>query len=431
MSATLHFQSALDRIAAERPPLALRLTVLVAAALLVSLIAIASVAQVDIVVTGHGRLAADHATNMAMPLERGVLREVRVRPGDVVHRGDVLAVLDSSFTGADLRAAEAVQRAVRAELARLAAEAAGTDFVPDGSLEGAREKRIFAARRQERLARLSVLTQQIARDAAQRSAALNQIAGLRAQARAASAMREAREALMRRAEGSRLQYLAALEDEARLNAGLQAAADAPGILAHALAAGEAARTEFEQNWQKTVAQETQAAAARLAQADAAAQKAARLQDLVRIVAPEDGSVLAVADRGPGAVLREAEPLLTLLPAHAGLTADVTVKSADIGYVRQADAADIKVDAYPYQLHGTLAARVRSIAAASIDQPDGAAVHRVILSLTADQLRGLPNGVGPIPGMTITADLHVGRRSVLAYFLSPLTRGLAQSFREPG
>jgi HlyD family secretion protein len=35
----------------------------------------------------------------------------------------------------------------------------------------------------------------------------------------------------------------------------------------------------------------------------------------------------------------------------------------------------------------------------------------------------------IPGMAITAELKVGRRSVISYFLYPLLRGLDESIRE--
>ena len=46
------------------------------------------------------------------------------------------------------------------------------------------------------------------------------------------------------------------------------------------------------------------------------------------------------------------------------------------------------------------------------------------------LRGLPEQFHTIPGMTLTAEMKVGRRSVISYFLYPLLRGLDESIREP-
>jgi len=36
----------------------------------------------------------------------------------------------------------------------------------------------------------------------------------------------------------------------------------------------------------------------------------------------------------------------------------------------------------------------------------------------------------IPGMTMSAEVTVGRRSIISYFLNPLTRVLGESIREP-
>jgi len=36
----------------------------------------------------------------------------------------------------------------------------------------------------------------------------------------------------------------------------------------------------------------------------------------------------------------------------------------------------------------------------------------------------------LAGMTVTAEIKVGRRTVISYFLYPLIRGLDESIREP-
>jgi HlyD family secretion protein len=158
---------------------------------------------------------------------------------------------------------------------------------------------------------------------------------------------------------------------------------------------------------------------------AALRKTVRINDLVTVTAPEDGIVLEVASRGPGAVLREAEPLLTLLPSHAALIAEITVKSVDIGGIRAGDNVRVKIDAYPYQMHGALDGHVRSVAAASFEEGGEASAM-----LEPARLVDLPSGTGPMPGMTVAGDVHVGTRTVLAYFLAPITRGFAQSLHEP-
>jgi HlyD family secretion protein len=46
------------------------------------------------------------------------------------------------------------------------------------------------------------------------------------------------------------------------------------------------------------------------------------------------------------------------------------------------------------------------------------------------LRGLPEKFRPIPGMTLSAEIKAGQRSILSYFLYPLTRAFDEGLREP-
>src|SRR5262249_43804664 len=102
---------------------------------------------------------------------------------------------------------------------------------------------------------------------------------------------------------------------------------------------------------------------------------------------------------------------------------------------------IKVDAFPYQRHGLLKGRLRSVSeqsfapqtaeeAAAPQKQTNHAFHRGQIALTSLKLDNLPDGAHLIPGMTVTADIKVGSRSVLSYFIYPLTRGFDEVIREP-
>jgi HlyD family secretion protein len=54
---------------------------------------------------------------------------------------------------------------------------------------------------------------------------------------------------------------------------------------------------------------------------------------------------------------------------------------------------------------------------------------VLVDVTDTKLRLQPERIQMIPGMAVTAELKVGRRSVISYFLYPLLRGLDESIRE--
>jgi HlyD family secretion protein len=443
----LAFQSDLDQITQAPPPALLRLTGLVLGLLLVSVIGAAAVTKIDVVVSGPGVLATDHPTALLQAMDRAVVRSLMVRAGDHVRRGQVLATLDPTFAQADLTALLSKHRALMAEAARLLAEAVGATAAPAGVAapaaaeagpEAQLQARLFAQRQSEFAARLASFDQTMAHDQAAEATARGQLASLLQQEAVARTTRDLREALMRSAVGSRLQFLDAEAAALRAEAEVQETRDRLAELSHEAAAVAADRQAFIENWRREVLDALAVTRDALAQNESALAKARRLQDLVTVTAPEDGVVLQVAARAPGSVLGGVDPLLTLLPAHAKLVAELTVKSSDIGYLREGEAVSVKVDAYPFQRHGVLRGRVRAISAAS-QSPEGGraadpltagAVHRVSVDLEGPGLTGLPEGAAPIPGMTVTGDVRVGTRSVLAYFLSPITRGFAESLREP-
>eukprot|EP01030_Chromulinospumella_sphaerica_P018765 gene18765-18636_t len=47
-----------------------------------------------------------------------------------------------------------------------------------------------------------------------------------------------------------------------------------------------------------------------------------------------------------------------------------------------------------------------------------------------QLRKLTPGTNLLPGMTLSAEIVVGHRTVMSYLIYPLTRALDESIREP-
>ena len=134
------------------------------------------------------------------------------------------------------------------------------------------------------------------------------------------------------------------------------------------------------------------------------------------------------------MLREAEPLVTLVPLGAALIADISIGSADVGYAKIGDDAVVKVDAFPYQRHGFLVGRLRAIgedsSAAATTGAVQALYHRSQVTLGDRRLRDLPAGARLIPGMTVTAEIEVGSRTVISYFLYPILRGIRESLREP-
>ncbi|MBR0672497.1 HlyD family type I secretion periplasmic adaptor subunit [Neoroseomonas soli] len=434
------FQDPLEALIAEPPPPFLRGLHWVVAALFVALIAMAAFAQVDVVVTGAGRLAPDAPPIVLQPMERAVIREIRVRPGEAVRRGDVLAVLDPSFAEADRAALSAQRQALAALLMRLEAELAGQP-APTGEDRDTLLQAVLHAQRQAFLAaRLRALDEEMrAQEAAIRTLE-DAEAATEEQIAIARDVEALRAHLLEGQIGSRLHWL---EARARRIATEQQRGQDRGRLRelrHALEQKRAERQGFLDDWRRQVIEEVARVRGEVSRVEESLAKATRLAELTLVTAPEDGTVLDVARRSAGSVLREAEPLVSLVPAGAPLIAEVVLRSADIGQVRAGDPAVVKVDAFPFQRHGTLPGWLRAVAQESQaarpgaegepGQAAGGPLHRAQVVLDGPGLHALPEGARPIAGMSVTAEIRVGSRSLLSYFLYPLIRGVQESLREP-
>jgi HlyD family secretion protein len=258
-----------------------------------------------------------------------------------------------------------------------------------------------------------------------------------------------RASLMQTQTGSKLQLMESQTVRMRTERDYQTAGNQQIETKHAISSKKAERQAYIDDWNRQMLEDLVRVRTEINRVDENLAKAVRIHDLVVISAPEDGVVLEVARRSVGSVLQGGEPLVTLLPSGEAMIADVSIGSADIGHIKQGDEAVIKVDAFPYQKHGSLNGRLRTIsqdsgsgAVQSSQQAiasalgrgsaggEGGAYHRAQVTVDEIKLKNMPKGVALIPGMTVSAEIKVGTRSVISYFLYPLTRGLTESMREP-
>jgi HlyD family secretion protein len=144
------------------------------------------------------------------------------------------------------------------------------------------------------------------------------------------------------------------------------------------------------------------------------------------------------------VLRDAEPLIILIPTSVPLISEIQLGSSSVGEASVGDKVLVKVDAFPYQRYGGLHGRIRSISfeshaggipsdlesVANKRAVSSGGLHRVAIELDGSRMEKLPANRHLFPGMTVTAEIHLGKRRIINYILHPLLRGLNESFREP-
>lgn len=433
------FQPDAIEIEQQTPPRLARLTLYCVVALIGVAVTWASVSQVDMIVTAQGKLITTRPNLVVQPLETSVIREIHVKAGDHVSRGDVLATLDPTFSQADLDQLRNRVAAFDASINRLKAELGRDEYEPGdhASADEVLQRQVFLQRKSAYVAQIENYHAQIASAQANLKAAQNEETLLTERLETMKSIEAMRNTLMEKAVGSKLNLL--LSRDARLEVENNLARIRGNIAdnEHRVDKSRADEKVYAEDFRKTAYQDLVETLAKRDSAVEDLKKAELRRQLIVLKAPSDAVVLEIANRTIGSVVREAETLFVLVPIDVPLQADVRVEGRDIGQVSTGQPVRIKFEAFPFQKYGTGAGAVRVISQDSF-LPDAKAegaghatapYYRVLVDLLDTHLRSTGDRVHLVPGMAVTAELKVGRRSVLSYFLYPLLRGLDESIRE--
>ena len=425
----LAFQADLDRLVAEPAPLGLRLWPVLGAGLVLALLIVAAVVRIDIVVVATGRLAADAPSVILQPMTRAVLKELLVKPGDRVAAGQVLARLDSTLTDADRAALGVEQRALSARVARLQAELSGAAMASGGD-DLAMQAEVMIQRADLAEAQRNQLAAAIRSFDQQIAAETDAAAGLTERQAIAREIEAMRAALARRQSGS---HLAALEARlVRIDAETAFGQHFARLddLRQRLVQAKAALRAFESDRKRLLTEALAELMPRLAEVQEQMTKADRLAALADLRAPRPGVVLSVAKGGPGSLMAESDAVVVLVPTDVPLIAEIGIKSAEVGTIAMGDPVTVKVDAFPWRRNGALGGVLQDVSHGSFTPEGGVtALHAGRVTLSG-ALSELAPGAGLLPGMTLTAEIKTGTRTILDYFLDPLMRGMNESLREP-
>ncbi|MFV3074457.1 HlyD family type I secretion periplasmic adaptor subunit [Niveispirillum fermenti] len=431
------FQSHMAEITGAPYPSRVRRTVHVLVAMLVTAIVAASVLQLDRIVSANGRLVSRTPTLLVQPLESSVMREVHVRPGDVVARGDLLVTLDPTLSTADVSKLLSNRDALRAKVARLEAEQAGATLPePAEDNETLRtEYSIWQARIAERQARLDVYDQRILAARGQIASGLRDAEHYRARLKVSSEIEDMRSELARKEVGSRLNVLIAQDTKAEIARNLSNSEQQVTTSRHELESLQAEREAYQQEWRSKLTTELVARRTELSQVEDDLSKAEYRRDLVELRAMADATVVSVADVGSGSVVPSGEVLVSLMPSNATLEVEADVAGMDQGFVKVGDEVQVKLNAYQFTRHGTVVAEVRSISEDSFTKRDDGTVaperyYKVRADIKAVELHNVPEDVRLVPGMPLQADIVVGQRSIMSFLLDRVMVNTMEGMREP-
>jgi HlyD family secretion protein len=402
----------------------------------------ASVFKVDRVVVAKGHLITPLPNVVVQPLETAVIQSIDVQIGQVVKKGQKLATLDSTFAEADQAQLRNHIESLDNQTERLKAELAGQKpaLKEHSDTDSKMEAELSSDRQANYKAQMDKYNETIAGLHAALDTNKHDQEILTTRVKALQEIENMQEKLVAQQFGARVHLLEARDKRLEVEREFDLTKNREQELKKQLAAADADKTAFELSWKQKMMEELLATTHDREEQSEQLRKADRRHNLVTLTAPTDGVVLDIAKLSQGSVIREAETLFTLVQLDTKLESEVQIDSIDTGYVKAGDSARIKLDAFPFQQHGTLSGTIQTISEDAFRRDNLGnpsllaqgtdAFYLGRITLGNEKLKNMPPQAKLLPGMTMTAEIVVGKRSVMSYLLWPLSKAVDESVEEP-
>lgn len=400
----------------------------------------ACVCDMDIIVEGIGRVVSADPPITMKPWQTTVIESVDVKVGDRVKAGQKLITFDPTLARADEARLNKDRDTYTAQLERLKCEFEGRTYAPAQTSNPDVERQLALYRQRkgyfdEKIKYYDSSIRRIDEAMASRRATL---ANLERQLKAINKILDMYSGLHKKEAVSTKEYLQAQISQLQTEADADATRNSLQEYEQSRQTTIADRNSFIQDWKQNVSEQLIAADKYLNDTLKTLDKVKMQESYVLLRAPSDAMVHEIAAFSKGSAVREAEPLITLIPLNGEMLLEAEIPTRDIGKVKIGDKVRIKLTAFPYQKYGTLDGVIESISEDAfsrqsqmnedIGKANARAFYRSRIRISG-KLRNLDN-FRLIPGMEAQAEIKVGKRKVIEYLLYPLLKSLDEAAREP-
>lgn len=411
-----------------------RTAIITVCVIIVSFVVWAHLTSVDEIAVTSGEVVPTGQVQIIQHLEGGIISQILVREGDIVNAGDTVIRLDQTVATGELQQQRARLMSLDLQAERL--RAMGEGRFPDFSIAGEEYKHLVDDQ---------VRIYSIALEAAdnRRNVLLDQ-----------NRQREAELDSFREEEETLLRNLQILEEEFVMretlyNKGLSTKGayldvqkelnDAIGGLAKLTSERKKVSESLEESRSRLIEQVSDQREKSLAEmGDLMAEVASLRENIARsedrvhrlnVRAPVRGIIKGLQANTIGGVLPPGGELLEIVPLDKELLIEARITTRDVGHVQVGQPVKVKVTTFDFARYGGITGSLEDVSAATFLDEDGEPYYKGMISLDQSYVGGDPEQNKIMPGMTVQADINIGRKTLLEYLLKPIVSSVNQSFRE--
>ncbi|QIM66845.1 hemolysin secretion protein D [Mannheimia granulomatis] len=351
------------------------------------------------VTRGQGSVIPSSREQIVQSLDPGIIREMKVKEGDIVEKDQILLTLDDTRSSAILRESEAKVQNLEAIVSRLRAEAYGIALkFPDDIAKEVKERELAAYN-------------------ARRKAMQDSIAGLSKSKALLDKEIAIVQPMVKKGVMSEVELLRMQRQSSDIAQQI---------------------TERKNKYAADASNELVQSESELAQARENMVMRADPVERSQIKAPLRGVVKNIRINTVGGVVQAGQDILEIVPLDDKLIVQAYISPKDVAFIRTGQDALIKVSAYDYSIYGGLEGKVILISPDTLQderRPSELKLnaeqsyYRVLVETSDSYITDKAgNKLDISPGMTATVDIKTGEKTIFQYLIKPITR-MKQALQE--
>lgn len=390
-------------------------------------------AKVDEVARGEGKVVPSSQNQHIQSLDGGVISQILVKEGQVVHKGQLLLKIDNTRFVSSLNENQAQYYALLAKAARLRALSENKPFALPPDVEtkapdiAKQEMDLYRSKKMEWETNVSIAREQLA----QRTQELSEARARRDQAAKGYELtvKELTVTKPLRDSGavSDVDLLRLQRDVSRYQGDRDMAnAQIPKIQA-AMAEANRKIQEVDLNFRNQASVDLSDTMAKINSLKAGSSGLADKVKLSDVVSPVKGEIKRLYVNTIGGVVQPGKDILEIVPLEDSLLVEARVSPRDIAFLRPGQQATVRFTAYDYTVYGGMVGVLQEIGADTVTDEKGNAFYIVKVRTNTGMLGN--EHLPIIPGMVAQVDIMTGKKSILSYLLKPVLRAKAEALTE--
>jgi hemolysin D len=383
--------------------------------------------KMEIVSTAVGEFVPNGRTKLVQPAAMAVVQDILVHDGEFVHKGQLLVRLNPTSSQAKLDALEGqlqiqqlTEERLREQLGEPGQKAKPSTTSPYWQMQQtlrAAEEASYRARVEQVQAEQAQTAAQIESLHTQMDTLGHQLGLLHHEAREDKILAQDGAIAQQDFEDTQQKLLTVESQYSQTQGALESAT-------HEQARLQAKLQQVHQSYRAQLLQSLSKNSVELLSLRSSRTQVKEDLDLQDLRAPISGIVENLSVRNPGQVVTPAQAVASIVPVHTPLIVEADMPDSKMAFVHVGETARVKVSAYPFEQYGALLGKVTRISpdAQKVEKGAGGALfYHIWVDVPHPVLTIAKQPVPMRPGMSVTADIHTGKRRILQFFLGPILR----------